>query len=180
MKPNLKLICTDIVMESTLNSLSKIQLLKYIRYEANEVQLKAFLLDGKIVKLDEQAMEIVNERFEISEYPELLEGSELRTIRKSLATRVGTLVYLGVPWAIYRKIRSVYDGCTKKCGTLELNTKRRQYCMAKCKVEKLKKELASSKDPKGKQELKNKLDKAILVVRDYDETAKKSGVTLNP
>ena len=71
MKPNLKLICTDIVMESTLTSLSKIQLLKYIRYEANEVQLKAFLLDGKIVKLDEQAMEIVNERFEIS-YTSLL------------------------------------------------------------------------------------------------------------
>ena len=181
MTPNLKLLCTQMVMESELSNPSKVQLLKFIRFESDESRLKAFLLDGQIVNLDEQSKQIVNERFEISNYPEMLdEAAKTRTLRKSLMTRYGSILYLGIPWTIYRKIRATYDNCTKKCGTFELNTKRRQYCMAKCKVDKLNTSLKNTKDQKAKYDLNEKLRKAIQTVKDYEKDAKDRDVTLNP
>jgi hypothetical protein len=59
----LKLLAGQIVVESKLSKSAKLQLLNWLKTEASESQVKAFLLDGGIVILDEQSEEIVNARF---------------------------------------------------------------------------------------------------------------------
>jgi len=64
----LKILAGDIVTGSEMSKSAKLQLLNWLQNEATEVQIKALLLDGKmVIDLDEQAEEIVNSRFELSE-----------------------------------------------------------------------------------------------------------------
>ena len=63
----LRIIAAEIVIESKLSKASKIQLLNFIKEEASDAQVKSLLMDGKIVKLDEEAEQIVNDRFAVSE-----------------------------------------------------------------------------------------------------------------
>ena len=65
-KKKLQLISGQIVVESKLTKPAKFQLLNWLKSEATEGQIKAFLLDGGIVKLDKQSEDIVNARFESS------------------------------------------------------------------------------------------------------------------
>lgn len=65
MDNNLKLFAGRIITNSKLTKESKLQLLNFIQYEATDFQIKAFLMDGKITKLNEEAEGIVNERFEV-------------------------------------------------------------------------------------------------------------------
>ena len=59
----LKITAGTFVVESKLSPQAKLQLLQFIQHEASDAQLKALMLDGKVVKLDEQAEAIVNDRF---------------------------------------------------------------------------------------------------------------------
>lgn len=59
----LKLYAGNVVIESKLSNAAKMQALKFLK-EANSSQVKVFIMDGKIVKLDEQSEQIVNDRFE--------------------------------------------------------------------------------------------------------------------
>ena len=70
---DLKIVAAAIVVQSKLSKTSKLQLLNFIQYEATIPQIKAFLLDGEIVTLDEHAEEIVNKRFEISSINEIMD-----------------------------------------------------------------------------------------------------------
>lgn len=66
---DLKITCGKIVVSSKLTKESKIQLLNFVQKEANEHQLKAFLLDGEIIaKADDEAKEIIDQRFEQSKF----------------------------------------------------------------------------------------------------------------
>jgi len=67
MDKQLRIIAGQIIVESKLSKSAKLQLLNFIQKEASDTQVKALLLDGKIVKLDEQSEKIVNDRFKISE-----------------------------------------------------------------------------------------------------------------
>jgi len=58
----LRLFLGKRVVESKMTKDSKIQMLKFVK-EAEEYQLMALALDGKIVTLDEQAQDIVKDRF---------------------------------------------------------------------------------------------------------------------
>ena len=66
MDKKLKVAAAFAVTKSKMTNEAKLQLLKFIRKEATEAQIKALLLDGAIVTLDEQAEEIVNSRFSAS------------------------------------------------------------------------------------------------------------------
>jgi hypothetical protein len=68
-KKELQLKAGQIIKESKLGVPAKLQLFNFLK-EANEAQIKAFLLDGKIVHLDEQAEEIVEERFKGHKFSE--------------------------------------------------------------------------------------------------------------
>ena len=64
----LQLIAASVVSESELSKGAKLQLIKFIQYEATDVQVKAILLDGKILtNIDEQTAAIINDRFAVSE-----------------------------------------------------------------------------------------------------------------
>ena len=63
-KLDLQIQCGSYVTESKMSKSAKLQLLNFIQKEATEEQLMSLYLDGKIVKLDEQAKEVVRDRFE--------------------------------------------------------------------------------------------------------------------
>lgn len=67
MDKKLRLYAAEIVVDSELSKAAKLQLLNFIQNEATDAQVKALILDGKIFKLDEQAEEVVNDRFELLE-----------------------------------------------------------------------------------------------------------------
>ena len=64
---DLKITAADYVMESKMTNPAKLQMLNFIQKEANDHQLMSLMLDGKIVKLDEQAKQIVEDRFYTSD-----------------------------------------------------------------------------------------------------------------
>ena len=174
MDKQLRLIAGTIVVESKLSSSAKLQLLNFIKEEASDAQIKALLMDGEIQNLDEQAEQIVEQRWELSEV-----GGKIAQTRKSLFSRMGAP--LKVPpvaaiWALYRVIRGQFDVCTKRCGTFELNTARRQHCLAKCKVVKAQAELNAvmkSKNPKQIQSKRASLEKANERLRRYQQSFSK-------
>jgi len=67
MDKQLRLTAAEIVVGSKLTKPAKLQMLNFIKEQATDAQIKALLMDGKIVHLDKQAEEIVNERFKVSE-----------------------------------------------------------------------------------------------------------------
>jgi len=144
----LKILAGEIVVRSKLTKPAKLQLLNYLQKEATEAQVKAFLLDGEIVSLDEHAEEIVNERFEVSEA-----GGRIAKLRKTYMSVAASGGGMSPLWILYRKIRSMYDSCTRRCGKYELNTTRRQHCMIKCKVQKIENQLKAAQQQKNSTEI---------------------------
>jgi len=140
---DLRILTGMIVTESKLSKPAKLQLLNFIQNEATIPQIKALLMDGEIVSLDEQAEEIVNSRFEI------FERTKIGTLRKTGHSVSAAGGGMNPIWLIYRSIRAAYGTCTKKCGTFELNTKRRQACMDKCKLEMKQKKIAAKQRAAG-------------------------------
>ena len=67
MDKQLRLLAAAIVVESKLPKQAKIQMLNFIKEDATDAQIKALLMDGEIVKLDEQSEKIVNDRFASTE-----------------------------------------------------------------------------------------------------------------
>lgn len=70
-------------------------------------------------------------------------------------------------WVLYRAIRAKYDKCTKGCGTFELNTARRQFCMAKCKVGKVEAQLNAAIKAKNEKEITKKKIALLKAKRAY-------------
>jgi hypothetical protein len=87
-------------------------------------------------------------------------GGRIAKLRKSAMSLYGSAVTPG--WAAYRAIRGAIDKCTKKCGTFEINTSRRQHCMIKCKTDVLKQAIkdAQKTNPKVVPKLQKQLAKA--------------------
>lgn len=161
---DIRIIAGSIVMESKLSKCAKLQLLNFLQKEASIAQVKAFILDGEIVSLDEQSEEIVNDRFAVAEA-----GGRVAQLRKT-AFSVGTI---GPIWPLYRIVRSAFDQCTNTCGKFELNTARRQFCMAQCKVKRIQGELAAANKTKNQKEIAKKtkeLTKAKAVFDRYKQT----------
>lgn len=173
----LRLFVGQVVVESKLSKEAKLQMLNFIKEEASDAQIKALLLDGKIVHLDEQAEEIVNERFDVSEA-----GGRVAKLRKSGMSLFGqTIGGLGIPWAIYRTIRSQFDNCTRKCGSYEINTSRRQHCMIQCKLSKAQqelKEVQKTGDPKKIEKAKKRLAKVQALLQKSKASFQKRGADI--
>ena len=63
-------------------------------------------------------------------------GGRVAKLRKTTSSLAAAGGYANPAWLAYRAVRGAYDICTKKCGKYELNTTRRQHCMAQCKAKK--------------------------------------------
>jgi len=65
MDKQLRIVAGAIVTESKLSKGAKLQLLNFIQTEASDVQVKALLLDGKILpKISPLEEQVINDRFE--------------------------------------------------------------------------------------------------------------------
>lgn len=76
---SLKIFTGLIVVESKLSKAAKLQLLNFIQNEATDYQIMALLLDGKIVVLDEQAGQVIEDRFRNSNFHKILEIDPIMT-----------------------------------------------------------------------------------------------------
>lgn len=172
-KIGLKYLSGSIVYESKrLTPGSKIQLLNFIK-EADEHQLMSFLLDHKLDKIaDPLAAKILEKRFENSMYADYLH--EIMPKLKTYASQAGMGAYLA-PWLVYRKVRSMYDECTKKCGTYEINSIRRQVCMVKCNIRRTELLIKGNVDV---EKNKLKLHKLQGKLKEYEAQFKKRGAEM--
>ncbi len=68
---DLKIAAGSIITESKMSKATKLQLLNFVQNEATDHQIMALMLDGKVVKLDEQAEQVVEDRFKVSKLNEL-------------------------------------------------------------------------------------------------------------
>jgi hypothetical protein len=179
----LKILAGDIVTSSTMSKSAKLQLLNWLQNEATEVQVKALLLDGKmVIDLDEQAEEIVNARFE---QHQLNEGG--------WKTLFGVFMIGPAGWAIYRGIRALVSEKSRRCGVLGIG-RERDVCLWKVRGEEAKKmagliqknmvNCKSSKNPekcksKGFEQVKKhteKYKKYMMKIKTYASKApKKAG-----
>ena len=144
-KKDLQVFSMYIVSESKSSKLAKLQLLNFVM-EASEHQLMAFILDGQIIKTDEIDNQIIEDRFKVYEA-----GGRIAKLRKTASSDTGQGSLVG--WVVYRKIRSMFDTCTKRCGTYENNTTRRQHCMIKCKVGRYHAEYNAAKQANNRTEM---------------------------
>ena len=170
MDKQLRLITAEMILSSDLPKQAKIQMLNFVKEEATDAQVKALLMDGKIIPLDEISEEVVNARFELSEA-----GGKIAQMRKSYMTQAGSGGGLNPMWIAYRAVRGAFDKCTQKCGTLELNTARRQHCMIQCKAAKAQGELTAAKKSGDGAKIA-KAQKALIKAQ---ALMKKSAATFN-
>lgn len=195
---DIKMLAIIRIMESDNTTKDIIKLLKFVK-EATTDQIKGLLLYGKMMPQTDILKESVNSREVDIVFERLISeaGGKIAQARKTYFSAanspVGNIVYgagaigAGMPaapalagaafgaglWALYRFIRGKYDQCTKKCGTFEINSARRQHCMAKCKVAKFTARLAAAQKKKNAEEIaknKAKLAKAKEVFANYEKS----------
>ena len=119
---HLKIMAGTIVIESKLSKAAKLQMINFLEKEATDAQVKALLMDGKIVALDEQAEEIVNARFKNHS---LNEGV--------FKTLFGMFLLSPGGWVAYRAIRAAISEKSRRCGAFGIG-KVRDICLAKVKA----------------------------------------------
>ena len=139
-KYDLQIFAGLVVIESKLGKEAKLQILEWLQNEASKVDLMGFLMDGRIKHFDENSEQVVIDRFEVHEA-----GGRVAKLRKSYMSQAGAGGGLNPGWLLYRTARKLFDACTNKCGSYEVNTSRRQHCMIKCNLIKLNKELQGAK-----------------------------------
>jgi hypothetical protein len=119
----LKVLAMEMVTNSNIPTKQKIEIMSFIKEKANPYQCIGYILDGKFYNLNEAGKIELKKRF-------LKESSKENVKHAASVAGVG----IGAAgWALYRKIRSNFDECTKKCGTYKINDSERQSCMKKCK-----------------------------------------------
>jgi len=135
MDRDLRVIAANIVVESQLSKAAKLQMLNFIKEDASDAQIKALLMDGKIVHLDEQAAEIVNERFAVHSLNEqFIKEGTLKTI-------LGMILLSPPGWVIYRSLKAMAAERQRRCGVLAIG-KSRDACLVAADVEVAKRTIA--------------------------------------
>ena len=124
MSNNLKIKAGHIISKTKLTKETKLQLLNFIQNEATDPQIKCLLMDGEIVQLDEQAEEIVNDRFKNHK---LIQEGVLGSI-------LGMAIFSPPVWAMYRMIRASLDKKKAQCGVLGVGLARK-ICIVKLTAE---------------------------------------------
>jgi len=121
MDKKLRMLAAITVIESRASKAAKLKMLNFIKEKASDAQIKNLLMDGRIYRLDEQAIEIVNDRFAVHHLNE--SGVFLQTI----AHMVGILV----PW---RKLAALFSDAHRQCGIHKIS-KDRDACLANARLQ---------------------------------------------
>ena len=126
-KKDLQIVAGNFIMESNLTKVAKHQLLNFIQHEANKEQIMALMLDGEIVKLDEQSKQIVNERFE-SKFGEPLNELDWKAKAAIAGAAIVGTAYMGANlWAAWRHVQTTFSFAANKCGTYRIGVQRESY-----------------------------------------------------
>jgi hypothetical protein len=164
MDKKLRLYAAGIIVESKLSKAAKLQLLNFIQTEATDAQIKALILDGKIVKLDEQAEEIVNDRFSILEQdPVQMVKPLLQLTGLALGAWAGAMA----PFVAAKVYKRYMSKAGRACAGV--SGEDRNKCISKfktkAKIEALK--AAASKCPQSKnpEKCKEKMNKKISALQ---------------
>ena len=140
----LTIIAGSIVTESKLSKPAKLQMLTWLENEATEAQLKAFLMDGAIIQLDEQAEQIVNDRFENSKLSEIDVGQGFGNIIIRLsqgeATVAGALAAAAIIALSVKAIRRIRTA--EECKDFRSGTPGYKKCHINVKIKKLQAQIA--------------------------------------
>ena len=129
-RKDLQIVAAGLVLESDMDNASVLSLIKFIKNEATDEQLKSIIVTKALPLVVTEAFEVaVNEKFD-----KIVQEGTIRTLRKTAMSGMGATGGLNPTWLAYRTARAHFGDCTKKCGTYEINTVRRQACMAKCKA----------------------------------------------
>jgi len=138
-RQDIQLFVANRVMESKMTKLAKLQMLNFIK-EATEGQLMALALDGKITSLDEQAEQVVKDRFNTNKS---LQESILNPVQEAgvIGNILGILFFSPLWWGGWRAILAANDKCQEKCGTFAISNSR-DACVAKCQQQQLAKQTA--------------------------------------
>lgn len=162
MDKKLRLYAAEIIVASKLSKPAKLQLLEFIQHEATDTQVKALILDGKIVKLDEQAEEIVNERFEQSNIISEVDPA---------SAYAGMLVIAGLGTAGLFA-RGLYKTYLSKAGRACAGTghgEERQKCIARfkinAKIKALQQAIPKCKENKNPEKCKEKIQNKIQALQ---------------
>lgn len=107
-KQDLQIFLGHSIVESKMSKAAKLQMLEFIQHEADMHQLMCLIMDGKIVKLDEQARQIVEDRFNVNEV--------FTSVQKDI---------------IFGQFHRLFGACAKKCGRLATSLEKR-LCKQKC------------------------------------------------
>jgi len=137
----LRLISASIVVESKVSKTGKLKLLNFIKEQASDSQIKALLLDGRIVALDKQSEEIVNSRFK----NHFLNEADPMTIYVGMVA--GAFVVVASKIA-YNTARLVWSKGHRLC--LKYKGSEKQKCLDKYRKLTGEKELQLLKQYKGK------------------------------
>ena len=155
-----KVAAETIVTNSSLSRSSKLQLLNFVENEATEYQVMAFLLDGTIVQLDEQAENIVEDRFNCSEVGQIV--TEMEPITAAAALTGTLLAKRAMEFVKRRYLDAAAKMCKGKSG------KERTQCIEKIQNKKiddtiaaLKKAKAQCGKTKNPEKCAKKIDKDI-------------------
>ncbi len=136
----LRLVAATIIFESNVSKAGKLQLLNFIKEQASDVQIKALLLDGRIVSLDKQAEEIVNARFE---------QSSLNEEAWVAAAILGATVTMGgSAWLVWRSIKAMFSAKARRCDAFSVGIKRKA-CYIDIDIQRLKKTIELIKKQKS-------------------------------
>ena len=127
MDKQLRLLAGEIIVESEMTKASKLQLLNFIKEDATDAQVKALLMDGKIVQLDEQAEEIVNDRFNSHPIQKTLVNEGV------LKSIFGMFLLTPAGWIAWRAIKALFSKGERRCGVLAIG-KTRDLCMLRLKL----------------------------------------------
>lgn len=134
MDKQIRLTAASVIVSSKLSKPTKLQLLNFVKEEATLAQVKALLLDGEIVTLDEEAEKIVNERFKT--HPFNSEGgclAEAGTVLGVLGVLTGVLPF-------WRALASTFSDAQRQCGVIKIS-KDRDACLAKARLNYAKKRI---------------------------------------
>lgn len=159
MDKQLRLLAGEIIVESEMTTSAKLQLLNFIKEEATDAQVKALLMDGKIVKLDEQAEDVVNDRFD-QHYL-----NETGTFLQVLASMTGVLK----PW---RKLAATFSDAHRQCGIQKI-AKDRDACLASARLSYAKKKVESLKKIAGQCNRSNNPAKCKATMKQQVEKEQK-------
>jgi hypothetical protein len=171
-KYDLQIFSGSIVTESKLSKPAKLQMLTWLQHEATEAQLKAFILDGSITKLDKQAEQIVNDRFENHRLNEVSVdqgfGRVIVTLTQGEVSVAGVLAATAIAWWAIKAAKNI--STAKECKDYKTGTPGYKKCHVMVKIKKLEAQIsainaksglcAKSKDPaKCKAKLEGKIAK---------------------